>query len=765
MRRIKLLGLVCLAIISFTLRLYGDVKSTVTITGWDKPSSGGSITLPVYGTVGVGSFKGVYNGSQTAIFYCIDLNNTFAWNDTYTDYQLTNLYITYILYHYYPVAGCPNPLNDLNKEAQATQLAIWSFSDNLDLVAVKALNPTKQDIVDRAIAIRNETLAGAPSFVPVKSVVIYIPPQNFAVGQPITFRVEVYDENDAPVPNVTVNLATSAGTLSASSVTTNASGISPDVILTPTPGLTSANITATATVTIPKGTEFRSTAAPTTKQKLVLATPFTAVKNTMETINWLENVNLEINKVASKIFVNNGDDIQYTITVKNNGSVTATNVKVLDILPANVIYQSSFPVGQYNPINGVWTIGSLAAGATATLQINVKANTPTGLPPLDLGVAKDFNVFVFNDMVSSGSDTRGKLAVGNDAYLNSYAVGDALPPNSGDVLVVGRRLTFWSGRVYNGRALYGAFIDTGHANLADEGLRKINSSDPYYPPSTYFTDAKNYLTSLSNTMKNWTPNGTVTLYYNQYFLNGTSNSVNIFNVDGSIFHTLTNFEITVPEGTTAIVNISGQNIEWHNGFKINGTTKDKVLLNFYDATTINLAYIGVQGVFLAPKATLNFTSGLIDGQVFVNNIYGQGQYNFTKFTGSTSLTKVINVAQIMSGGLFSLANGPMSFAGFSFNPTSQKEIFEIPKDYELKQNYPNPFNPSTTIKFGIPKTGNVKINVYNSIGIKVAELVNNNFNAGYHTVTFDATNYSSGIYFYELQADNFKSIKKMILIK
>lgn len=764
MKKSKLFIFIALAIISFTMLLNADVKSTVTIQGWDKGAQ--NITLPApWNTVGCGSFKGTFNTSQSAIFYCVDLNHSFAWNDTYTDFQQTNIYITYVLYHYYPTTGCPNPLSSLDKEAMAVQLALWHFADGLDLTATLGLNPAKTDIVNRAISIVAETIAGAPSFVPVKGVVIFIPQQDFTKGQPITFRVEVYNDNDAPVANVKVNLTATAGTLSTDTVTTNASGISANITLTPTSSLTEAIVTATATVLIPKGTEFRSNVAPDSKQKLVLATPVTTVKNTQETFVWWDNADLQITKVASKIFVNNGDEIIYTISVKNNGTGTATDVKVLDILPSTVTYQSSTPAGQYNPINGNWTIGSIAAGATTTLTITVKASTPTTLPPIDLGVAKDYNVFVFNDMNSSGSDTRGKLAVGNDAYLNSYSVGDVLPANSGDVLVVGRRLTFWSGKVCNGKALYGAYIDTGHANLADGGIRKIASGDPYYPYATYFSNAKSHLTTLSNTIKNWTPNGTVTLYYNQFFLNGTSNSVNIFEVDGTMLSGLSNFEITVPEGTTAIVNISGKNLEWHNGYKINGTTKDKVLLNFYEAETINIAYIGIQGVFLAPKATLNYPSGLIDGQVFVNNMYGQGQFNFTAFTGSSSLTKVVNVAQIMSGAQYSLLNGPVGAAGFSFNPTDVKDIKSVPKDYSLEQNYPNPFNPSTMIKFGLPKSSNVKINIYNSIGTKVAELVNSNFEAGTYSVEFNAMNYSSGIYYYELVANDFKSIKKMLLVK
>ncbi len=88
-----------------------------------------------------------------------------------------------------------------------------------------------------------------------------------------------------------------------------------------------------------------------------------------------------------------------------------------------------------------------------------------------------------------------------------------------------------------------------------------------------------------------------------------------------------------------------------------------------------------------------------------------------------------------------------------------------PESFSLSQNYPNPFNPTTIIDFAIAKQSNVTLNVYNAIGQKVAELVNGNMNAGTYEASFDATNLSSGIYFYKLSASNFVSIKKMMLLK
>ncbi|MCX7798002.1 MAG: T9SS type A sorting domain-containing protein [Melioribacter sp.] len=90
---------------------------------------------------------------------------------------------------------------------------------------------------------------------------------------------------------------------------------------------------------------------------------------------------------------------------------------------------------------------------------------------------------------------------------------------------------------------------------------------------------------------------------------------------------------------------------------------------------------------------------------------------------------------------------------------------EIPSDYYLAQNYPNPFNPTTTIEFGLPKSENVKLTVYDLLGRVVAELVNENLNAGTYKVKFDASNLASGIYFYTLKAGDFVTTKKLMLMK
>ena len=94
----------------------------------------------------------------------------------------------------------------------------------------------------------------------------------------------------------------------------------------------------------------------------------------------------------------------------------------------------------------------------------------------------------------------------------------------------------------------------------------------------------------------------------------------------------------------------------------------------------------------------------------------------------------------------------------------------LPTSYSLEQNYPNPFNPSTTIRFALPMSAKVNIKIYNTLGQEIANVLNSDFDAGVHETTFNASNLSSGVYFYRIEAhgsngSNFISIKRMLLLK
>ena len=101
---------------------------------------------------------------------------------------------------------------------------------------------------------------------------------------------------------------------------------------------------------------------------------------------------------------------------------------------------------------------------------------------------------------------------------------------------------------------------------------------------------------------------------------------------------------------------------------------------------------------------------------------------------------------------------------FEYSHEVEVKLDEI-KQFVLEQNYPNPFNPTTTIRFSLPVAAEVSISVFNLLGERVAQLLNANLNEGYHEVTFDGSSLTSGIYFYQLRAGDFKATKKFIITK
>lgn len=98
--------------------------------------------------------------------------------------------------------------------------------------------------------------------------------------------------------------------------------------------------------------------------------------------------------------------------------------------------------------------------------------------------------------------------------------------------------------------------------------------------------------------------------------------------------------------------------------------------------------------------------------------------------------------------------------------TSINELeLPLPFYFELRQNYPNPFNPITVIEYQLAEDGLVDLLVYNLLGQKVATLVSGEQSAGVYKITWDASSFSSGLYFYRLETDNSILMRRMLLVK
>jgi hypothetical protein len=107
-------------------------------------------------------------------------------------------------------------------------------------------------------------------------------------------------------------------------------------------------------------------------------------------------------------------------------------------------------------------------------------------------------------------------------------------------------------------------------------------------------------------------------------------------------------------------------------------------------------------------------------------------------------------------------DGDILYKGFKNNVEWN---FGLPDKYTLYQNYPNPFNPTTKIIYQLPENSNVRLEVYDILGNRVATLVNGFEIAGRHEVEFDGSKMASGIYIYQIKTSKYIAIKKMILMK
>ncbi len=346
-----------------------------------------------------------------------------------------------------------------------------------------------------------------------------------------------------------------------------------------------------------------------------------------------------------------GYTIGYTVSVTNSGPGISTDAVVNDPLPAGLSFISATPsVGTYNSTTGVWTIGTIAVGATPTLQITARvistsAQTNTATVTEDqyngnpnkasvtetpvlcsgqlLDAATGFNLFAFSDVNLNNTDVAGRVAVGGNGTFSNVGIATGLTNSNGtvDELIDNGNLTDSNGTVANGNVVYGISKNLSHVSVPNGTVRKqLNDID--FTAVQINQDAKStYLSTLLQ-------NGTTTNQYGILTLAGTDPTLDVFNISGTTLGTTNTVNITAPANATVVINVSGTADAFQGmGININGTTNQHVVWNFYQATSVAIYNIAVEGSVLAPLAYVQFNNGNVDGTLVANVVTGNGEFH------------------------------------------------------------------------------------------------------------------------------------------
>ncbi len=375
-------------------------------------------------------------------------------------------------------------------------------------------------------------------------------------------------------------------------------------------------------------------------------------------------------------------------------------------------------------------------------------------------VAGDYAQYKYMFKVNNTPDSNPvnaapRLRVMDAHLMNVYQSGDPATAQDGNFLDIGR--TSWAGSIHFERVTF--------ENSGDEGIRSINAhKDPVHPKHGAFG---------ALIIRDCTFN----------------------NINGSAVKIESDGDSLTADAPVLIDHVTFNNCQrrviWERDFeytqirnliiansKIGNDTfgGTDVLISFErrgsyvtHVDTFSIQGIKANGdtVVLGPQAFVTSGgtwSGSSDaGEVLTDYIFNNDPQFVDADNGDFRVRKSIMYTLAHDGTLI----GDRRWADQSVVGISDDvQTSSIPTGFTLEQNYPNPFNPSTTIRYALPAAGKVKLQIYNVLGALVETLVDENRQAGQYTITWDASNVASGVYFYRLTTDNgLTKIRKMMLLK
>ena len=224
-----------------------------------------------------------------------------------------------------------------------------------------------------------------------------------------------------------------------------------------------------------------------------------------------------------------------------------------------------------------------------------------------------------------------------------------------------------------------------------------------------------------------------------------------------------------------VVDLTTGEIDASTGAVVNAEQWESVLVDYKNVTITDLNADGDPG-----PNSYNFGEIMVnDGSGDARIEFQDGNHNYNNEWDTTLAKNPANI-QVKLNATFDEIRGVMfySHSYYKIVPRKNDDLVgymetvgvndnksSVPVAYKLEQNYPNPFNPSTTINYSVPKEGIVTLKIFNILGQEVKTLVNENKISGNYNVRFNASELSSGVYFYSLRSGNYYQVKKMLLLK
>jgi len=336
-----------------------------------------------------------------------------------------------------------------------------------------------------------------------------------------------------------------------------------------------------------------------------------------------------------------------------------------------------------------------------------------------------------------------------------------------------------------GNIFVSRFFGTTVARVTPDGVTSIYASGMSSPNGIYF-DYEGYL---------WVPSHQGNQVYRV-----TSDSTkeliidNIGTPSNIIIDSVGNMYITRYQTNKIMIRDSSDSLYlWSSNPLLNGPIDMEIgkdgtffIANYNDGRIFRIdsleswttiADLPTQLGFMTLVGDVIYATGINNNKIYKVQTDGSGQSEFAGTGIAGSKNGHISVATFNGpNGIAATSSGDTLYIS-DFNSSTLRRIIGIntpigtkvsgllPKEYLLSQNFPNPFNPVTSIEYTLPMASEIVLMIYNIRGENVVRLIEGGQSAGYHSVVWDASNVSSGIYFYRLQAGDFVQTRKMVLLK